>query len=605
MPPSDLDILIDQPAEVNNPLAHRITVDSSFNTSVSIPGSSFTAGHRYLLIFSCTLWAESLFSSLVAYLQSAPDGSGIANTMRMSSFGGSGLINGLATKQWFCGDVFTADGATSAIMYFAEFGIGANSSAIYSHPRLMAIDLDTTSAFENNGINNKTDWSYRQINNTGSSVISNTWTFKGDTAINADGVSDYLVISWGTMKKIVGGFLTRCQMRMRVDGSLVVAQNADSLTANSAVDYWQLNCMTLLKAGGLSGGHGQVIPPLTAGVHNINMDFRGDSVWANEYVTTVVLRLSKFAAVEANYVDHGVLGPGFVCEEGVGDNPTERATDSCELISGMTSPNVTDADGSIGSPKDRISIFRFEANVAGTRGAERTRFSLYDADTDIDDVTANSDYYLGGEDEDIITGTGFYVDQGVVPASQNLSPTWRAAGLHDGSNDIDTSTFIQSLYVSFYTTLAPTLRDCEAEFFYAIAREPAVSAEFRHAIVRTGATSLSAAIAEARSEVSFMSVTVGELIIKLGSLNLAIAETYELPLSMGVTVSGSQYIEEVLNVAVAAEYTFTSLLDAIIAFTTLLTAGMDLAVTDAAQIVIEADRPKDLPLIELTDLETS
>jgi hypothetical protein len=32
---------------------------------------------------------------------------------------------------------------------------------------------------------------------------------------------------------------------------------------------------------------------------------------------------------------------------------------------------------------------------------------------------------------------------------------------------------------------------------------------------------------------------------------------------------------------------------------------MDLAITDAAQIVIEADRSKNLPLIELDDLETS
>jgi hypothetical protein len=600
MAPSTLDILIDQPAEVNNPLAHRITVDSSSNSSISIPGGSFTSGHRYLLIFSCTLWAESFNSSLVAYLSSAPDGSGIANTMRMSSFG-IAFINGIGTKQWFCGDVFTADGVTPATMQLSEFGIGANSSAIYSHPRLMAIDLDTTLAFENNGIGSKTDWSYNQDDNTGSSVISNTWTQKGSTTVNADGVSNYLVISWGTMKKTTGGLITRCQMRMRVDGSLVVAQNADTLTANTSADYWQLNCMTLLKAGGLSGGHGQIIPPLTAGLHDIEMDFKGDSAWSSEYVTTVVIRLSKFAAVEANYVDHGILGPGFVCEEGVNDNPTERTTDSCELISGMSSPDVTDADGSGGNPKDRITLFRFEANVAGSKGAERTRFSLYDADTDVDDVTANSDYSLGGEDEDIVTGTGFYVDQGVVPASQNLSPTWRVAG----RNDIDTSTFTQALYVSFYTTLAPTLREFDAEFFYAVTHDVNANAQFRHAITRTVDADAEFHHAISRSEFSLMNVSKAATWEQLNDLNMAIAETYEMLLSMSITLSGSQYILEILNVAVAAEGLLTALLDIIIASTTPLTADMDLAITDAAQIVIEADRSKNLPLIELDDLETS
>lgn len=599
MPPSTLDILIDQPAQVNSPVSHRITVDNSFNQTVAIPGGSFTAGHRYLLIFSCTLGAESFFSSLIAYLSSAPDGSGIANTMRMSSFG-IGLTS-LATKQWFCGDVFTADGVTPATMYLSEVGIGANSSAIYSQPRLMAIDLDTTAAFENNGIANKTDWSYNQDDNTGSSVISTTWTNKGSTTINADGVSDYLVLSWGTMLKTVGGTPTTCGMRMRLGSSLVIAQNINSLHANGGNDYWQLNCMALLKAGGLSGGYGQVSPPLTAGLHTISLDFQGDSAWSNEYVTTVVIRLSKFAAVEANYIDYGILGPGFICTAGTGTNPLPKATNSCDLIPGMTSPDVLDADGSSGSPKDRLSLFRFEADVSGVLATERTRHTLYDADNPVSDVTANSDYLLSGLGGDILTGTGFYVDQGVVPASQNLTPTWRVGG----DSVADTSDFRQALYVSFYTTLAPTLRDCEAEFFYAITREPATSAEFRYAIERTRASDLSAAIAEARSEVSFMSVTVGALITKLGSLDMAIAEPYESPLSMSITVSGSSYIEEVLNVAVAAEYVLTSILEVIIASTTLLTASMSLAVSDAAQIVIEADRPKDLPLIELTDLETS
>lgn len=599
MPPSDLDILIDQPAEVNNPLSHRITVDSSSNTSVGIPGGSFTAGHRYLLIFSCTLWAESFNSALIAYLQSAPDGSGIANTMRLTAWGVG--LSGVATKQWFCGDVFTADGVTPATMYLSEVGIGPNSSAIYSQPRLMAIDLDTTAAFENNGIGNKTDWSYKQDDNTGSSVISNTWTNKGSTTINADGVSDYLVLSWGTMLKSVGGTPTTCRMRMRLDSSLQVAENADTLYVNTGTDYWQLNCMGLLKAGGLSGGHGQILPPLTAGVHTIDFDFQGDSVWANEYVTTVVLRLSKFAAVEANYIDYGILGPGFICTAGVGTNPLPSSTDSCDLIPGMASPDVIDADGSGGNPKDRISFFRFEADVSGLYGEERTRFTLYDADNPTTDVTANSDFMLAGLGGDVVTGTGFYVDQAVVPASQNLTPTWRVGG--DSAKD--TSDFRQALYVSFYTTLAPTLRDCEAEFFYAIARELGATAEFHYAVERTRASDLSAAIAEARSEVSFMSITVGALITKLGSLDMAIAETYESPLSMSITLSGSSYIEEVLNVAIAAEYTLASLLEIIIASTTLLTASMNLAVSDAAQIVIEADRPKDLPLIELTDLETS
>lgn len=600
MPPSDLNILIDQPAEVNNPLSHRVVVDSSDNTSVNIPGSSFTAGHRYLLIFSCTLATESYEAIPIAYLV-APDGSGVADTMRISVWGLT-FSYIAAPKQLFFADVFTADGSTPATMHLTEIGIGSSSSATYSHPRLMAIDLDTTAAFENNGILNETDWSYNQNDNSGSSVISNTWTNKGSTKINADGVSDYLVLAWGSMHKTAGGLTSRPQMRMRLGSSLVIAQNADTISANGGNDWWQLNCMALLKAGGLNGGYGQIIPPLTAGVHDIYLDFKGDSLWANEYVTTVVFRLSRFAAVEASYVDYGILGPGYVCTEGdEADNPLPRTTRSCELISGMSAPDVEDAFGSGSEPRDRISLFRFEAEVSGSRGAEHTRMALYEADTDVDDCTFNSDWWLAGDDADIITGTGFYVDQGVVPSQQNLAPTWRVGG--DTAHD--TSTFRQALYVSFYTTLASLLEYFEAEFFYAVTHGTDFDAQFRYATTYQRSSSLSVAIAQARSKISSMSITIAELRSRTGSLNVAVAHTHESPLSMSITLSGSQYILEVLNVAVAVNIALDSLLEVLIASTAFLTADLNLAVTDAAQIVIEQDRPKALPFIEIDDLETS
>ena len=60
-----------------------------------------------------------------------------------------------------------------------------------------------------------------------------------------------------------------------------------------------------------------------------------------------------------------------------------------------------------------------------------------------------------------------------------------------------------------------------------------------------------------------------------------------------------------LRVMVAAEHSFSSSVDVLAASTTEMTAGMDLAVSDAAHIVIEPDRPTYEPFLTVTDLRTS
>lgn len=111
-----------------------------------------------------------------------------------------------------------------------------------------------------------------------------------------------------------------------------------------------------------------------------------------------------------------------------------------------------------------------------------------------------------------------------------------------------------------------------------------------------------AVIAEERSSTARLQPAVAGRTQLQPDVSVAIADALEAFVTLDALVSGSLYLTGSMSLGVAEEMNFSAIADIVIAERYSLTPDLQVLITDAIAIVLEANDPPFAPLVTMTDL---
>ncbi len=568
----------------------------------SISGSSFVAGHRYLLIATGTVSQDGGSSAELLFYQSPPDGSG-TDLFNIAQFAGDDWRNDNAKGFMFV-SVVTADGTTPWDIVGSDYGAVGSSS--YLHwPRMVALDLDGVSdAFQEN-----VDWFYSRVAGGSSSAYlldPTVWQKGSSLLLETDASDDHLWLILGSsiaqsLKN--GGSPGLCESRIVVDDSVngnnrLISYSDHYLKDDTYPDmmFFTMPHVAILKSSNAFEGSG-----FTDETHAVRLETRGtfssvsEGMWRGGN-TLFAMNLKSFEE--------------FKLVEDYNDTTTNSSVGGGGATYMFTArPDKPFHDIDPTGTKDLIDIGHIAFDPASGGNADEFAYTVTEephSSGTTDAIVASpftSNRFIG--DNEVAVNvvlpwlysksvTGFPYD----PLEGKFFNTGGGAVVQRTGHN----------YIGFYNTISAatkTVGIASMDAAVAFTFERQADADVFVAQTLEALTDLEALIADSHTRV----VSLGQVIAQTLSLsfdaNTIVAGVEQVTATLQVSKEGSEQREVLLRILIASTNELAQSLEVLAASTNQIYAVCSMAVSDAPFITIEPDRPKFEPEIVIDDLETS